>query len=117
MDLRNDETLKALLSQIQEDQREFMQEEDVAYRESDIAECGRILLEHLTALETAEDATEGLARVRDTVEKLNRLNAQCEGVLIETDGREDICELITHAGALRGFHAEDEDVTEEWRDW
>ena len=45
------------------------------------------------------------------------LNATCEYNLIETDPREDICSFIIRAGALAGFNAADEDVTEEWREW
>jgi hypothetical protein len=36
---------------------------------------------------------------------------------VETDRREDICSILIRAGAVLGFNAEDEDVTEEWREW
>ena len=52
-----------------------------------------------------------------TVLKLNDLNERAGEDLIETDQREDICEYITKADALLGFNTEDEDVTEEWREW
>ena len=55
--------------------------------------------------------------MKATVLKLNKLNEKAGYELIETDQREDICKYIIRAGALLGFNGEDEDVTEEWRDW
>lgn len=68
-------------------------------------------------MEAAANRAAGLALVRDAVLALNVLNEQCGGELIETDQREDLCEVLLRAGALRGFHYADDDVTEEWRDW
>ena len=54
--------------------------------------------------------------VKQAVLALNALNKRCNGNLIETDQREDICELILVAAAQAGLHT-DEDITEEWREW
>jgi hypothetical protein len=54
--------------------------------------------------------------VKDLVLKLNALNDRCQGSLIETDQREDICELIESSLTQASIPFEG-DVTEEWREW
>ena len=61
--------------------------------------------------------SQGLAVFQSNVLHLNQLNEQCNGELIETDAREDLCAIIIRAGFLRGFNAADEDLTEKWRSW
>lgn len=117
MDLRKDQNLSGVLSKALRDQREYMKEVDVGYQESDIVRCGEILSGHLAALQDAASPQEGLDCARTTVLALNELNVSCGYELIETDGRELICAFLIRAGALRGFNAEDEDITEEWREW
>jgi hypothetical protein len=55
--------------------------------------------------------------VKTAVVKLNRLNEQCYGCLIETDQREQLCELIISAAKRAGLVSTVYDITEEWRDW
>ncbi len=57
-----------------------------------------------------------LAAAKQAVLNLNALNKECGGRLIETDQREDLCELILVAAKLAGLES-DEDITEEWREW
>ena len=57
-----------------------------------------------------------LDEIRRVVQKLNRLNASCDGALIETDQREDLCQLILQAARKAGLKS-DADVTEAWREW
>jgi hypothetical protein len=112
-----DATLLSLRTRLLQGMREYMAEGEPSYAESDVRECENILMGHLQAVESAADRAEALRHVHDTVLRLNELNSRCGGELIETDQREDICALIIRAGSLRGFNAEDEDVTEQWRDW
>ena len=111
-----DETLAAKMATLLAGMRDFMAP-DVSYDEQHVAECERILNEHATSIDRSRDAAAALVAVRNTVMKLNALNDRCDGALIETDQREQICEFIIQAGAMRGFNRPDEDVTEEWREW
>jgi hypothetical protein len=54
--------------------------------------------------------------VKRVVLKLNKLNASCDGALIETDQREDLCELIQTAAKSAGLNS-DQDATVSWREW
>lgn len=59
---------------------------------------------------------QALAIVKQTVLKLNKLNASCDETLIETDQREDLCQLIKLAIVNAGFRVNG-DITESWREW
>ena len=48
---------------------------------------------------------------------MNELNHRTGHDLIETDQREEICAFIIKAGAIMGFNAEGQDVTDQWREW
>ena len=117
MNLFQNPAMADLKTRLLESMREFMREADVEYGEADIVECGTILDEHLSAVAAAADRDDALACVRTTVLRLNALNERCDDSMIETDERETICEFIIRAGAIRGFNEEDEDVTEDWREW
>ena len=75
----------------------------------------RDFLETLSALPKGQTA-KIVAEVKRIVVKLNKLNASCDGALIQTDQREDLCRLIQTAANKAGLKA-DEDVTAEWREW
>ncbi len=96
---------------------QFITEGEVDYDETHIAACDDILGKYLEFIDVAPDKSTGLQHTRDAVLALNELNDRCDGELIETDQREGICALINRGGALRGFNADDEDMTEEWREW
>lgn len=90
------------------------------YSEAEIAECNAILSVYLDAVQSVSvrnNPARIMAAVQKTIESLNELNDRCGGSLIETDGREDICELIQCAAIGAGLNCADEDITEEWRDW
>ena len=57
-----------------------------------------------------------LKRTKELVLKLNVLNEKCEYAIIETEQREDICELISMVINSTG-HNLNEDITHEWREW
>lgn len=95
---------------------DFM-DEDTGYNQSHVDECGRILDDYLEAISIAENKETATGITKSTVQKLNELNEQSGEELIETDQREQICEMIILAGHLKGFNGADEDVTEDWREW
>jgi hypothetical protein len=91
---------------------------DCSYTQEDIDRCAAIVDAYLSDM--AKDSGMSQDSIRDAVKKvvldLNALNEQCEGSLIETEQREDLCQLIL-SGATRAGLDTDEDVTEEWREW
>jgi hypothetical protein len=54
--------------------------------------------------------------VQRAVEALNALQARCDGHLIGTDQREQLCALVQR-GAARVGVGHGEDLTVEWRAW
>jgi len=115
--MSDDKKLAEILARLVEGMREYMDDGDVAYDASDIAECEAILVEHANVMARVGDRDAAREQVRATVMKLNALNERCDSELIETDQREDICAIIIRIGYLHGFNDENEDVTEAWRDW
>ena len=116
MNLIENPQLLEIKASVIEGMVDFM-DEDTAYSQSDIDECGQILTSHLTALSSCEDQSNSLEVVKATVIRLNALNDKADCELIETDQREQICEFIIQAGFLKGFNRSDEDITEDWREW
>jgi hypothetical protein len=95
----------------------YMDSGEASYSEEDIDRCRDILISHAKALELVKDRAGAIDLVKATVLELNKLNQGAGEELIETDQREEICGFIIKAGAIMGFNSEDEDVTEEWREW
>lgn len=92
-------------------------EESPDYTAADVNACITLLLEFMTEMEY-ETQTQGSVKshVRELVLSLNDLNAQCDGCLIETDQREEICEFICKV--MTNANVEfSSDITEEWREW
>jgi hypothetical protein len=58
-----------------------------------------------------------LGAVQRAVVALNELNVDTNYCLIETDQREQLCEIIIAAARDAGLATGDDDITEEWRDW
>jgi hypothetical protein len=113
--------LDALKISLLEDMREYM--EDVAadghepgYSEADIGKCESILDTFLTTVRSAKsgDTEFVMGAVKEAVLALNALNEDYN--LIETDQREQICELIIQSAVAVGVGS-GEDITEEWREW
>ena len=117
MSAAEDSAIIQLRATLLKGMHEYMKDGDVAYDESHISSCDGILSRYLDAMGRASDRDSALDLVKQAVLALNELNDQCGGELIETDQREDICAILIRGGALRGFNADDEDVTEEWREW
>jgi len=78
------------------------------------------LIERLAALGEQAPESDKIDAFRETVEALNALNEKNE-ILIETDEREDLCELcniIATAAAIDpAKYGDGEGPASEWRDW
>ena len=93
---------------------------DAGYTQADIDRCARIIDGLLASLEDLPKGKRNesiLKVVKAAVLKLNKLNDRCDGGLIETDQREQLCELIITAAKRAGLVSDVYDITEEWRAW
>jgi hypothetical protein len=89
-----------------------------SYTEKDIDQCAAVVDAYLAKLAKGSGMSQD--SIRDAVKKavlaLNALNEECEGSLIETDQREDLCQLVLMTATQAGLDT-DEDISEEWREW
>jgi hypothetical protein len=110
--------LEELIKSILSGMLDFIEDDgDADYGEKDIAECKGYLYEFLKQMSLnnlQEDVA--LSEVKNLVISLNKLNERCDECLIETDQREEICELIFMALTNASIPFEG-DPTEEWREW
>lgn len=91
---------------------------DCGYTREDVDRCSSMIdayLNDVTENRGAGDSEIVLA-VKKVVLGLNELNNNCGGGLIETDQREDLCQIILMAAQENGLTTTD-DVTEQWREW
>ena len=118
-----EESLAAVRARLQAGMIGYLEDEDgdddedgeAPYTRADIDECMRIVDTYL--VEVRRTPPTGLIPlVRDAVLRLNALNDRCEGALIETDQREDLCQILLVAARSAGMK-EQGDVTEPWREW
>ncbi|MFM9879633.1 MAG: hypothetical protein ACKVOO_04390 [Burkholderiaceae bacterium] len=103
-----------------EDDPEFDADFDAGYVQEDIDQCAVILDTYFDAVANApEDEREEaiMEAVKTAVLELNALNEQSDGGLIETDQREQLCDLIILAASEAGLETGGQDITEEWREW
>lgn len=120
--MESERSLNEVRSEILEGMREYMADVsadggDPGYTEADIGRCASILDGYLSRVSGAgRNADVVMGAVKDVVLELNELNERCDSGLIETDQREQICELIILAAAAAGVGS-GEDLTEEWREW
>jgi hypothetical protein len=73
-----------------------------------------------SVLEKAPEAQKNkyiMAAVKKTILRLNELNEECDGGLIETDQREDLAKLINLAAKQAGLESSADDITYKWREW
>ena len=92
---------------------------DPGYTQKHVDDCAKIIDAYLDALERMRGTREDqmiLSEAKRAVLSLNVLNDECDGSLIETDQREQICELMIVAAKYAGL-AFDGDFTEDWREW
>jgi hypothetical protein len=89
---------------------------DCGYAREDVDRCEEVVDAYLNAVSNASSGDDVRRIVKQVVIDLNELNDSREGCLIETDQREDLCELILVAARQAGLDSDD-DITEEWREW
>ncbi|MEL6399187.1 MAG: hypothetical protein AAFR26_08895 [Cyanobacteria bacterium J06626_4] len=91
---------------------------DCGYTQADIDRCAAIVDAYLADIAANTDPDKDQLRfiIKKAVLQLNDLNDSCGGSLIETDEREDLCEIILVAAQACGLTTT-QDITEEWRDW
>lgn len=112
-----------LKGQILDGMIEYMEldgESDAGYSNEEVDKCAILLEQYLE--EVLSPTIYGNSKkirkvVQSAVIALNELNAACDHSLIETDQREQICELIISAAVNAGLKSDGNDITEEWREW
>lgn len=99
---------------------DFIEDDDEpAYEKKDVDECDEILTTFLKDAGTHPSRVDFSwlsSKVEHMVKQLNDLNAKHEQQLIETDQRNDLCELVRLVIEDAG-HECNVDITEEWREW
>lgn len=100
-----------------EDDPEYDPDWDAGYTQEHIDACDAALETFFTEMSRATHNRDAiLATVRKLVLCLNDINHRCDGSMIETDQREQICDLVAVAATEAGLDTDD-DLTEEWREW
>ena len=94
---------------------DFLPETD--HSQAEIDQCRSILVSLGRDIEISAARDMAMDAVRKAVVSLNILNDTCEGCLIETGEREEICIGIISLMHEKGFNDEKQDLTEEWREW
>ncbi len=98
---------------VDENDPEYNPQFDAGYTQIHVDRCSGIIDDFLALLEkTPEKAHQNeyiMDAVKKTILNLNELNEECDGNLIGTDQREDLCKLIDLAAS--------HDITYEWREW
>lgn len=109
--------IKEILPRLKGDMIDFIVPGDTGYSEKEVETCMQLISDYLQAMEASTSKEEGMKVVEKTVLALNELNEASDYELIETGQREDIAEIIIMAGSLKGYNEEDDDITEDWREW
>jgi hypothetical protein len=110
--------IKLMIDRLKEGMLGFIEGDDEApYTTVDVDKSVDIITKYLDGINKTSNKDDAMKIVEKTVLSLNELNEQCDFALIETDQREDICEIIIQAGHSKGYNELSEDITEEWRKW
>jgi len=105
---------------VDENDPDYDPEFDAGYTQKHVDRCSEIINDFLTSLEKTPDAQKNkyiIAAVKKTVLRLNELNEECDGSLIETLQRDYLGELINLAARHAGLESSADDITYEWREW
>ena len=106
-----------LLDSLEFGMLDYMKYGNENYNETDVKLCMTIMNSYLSKISVSKSKIEGMRIVKNTVMDLNVLNQKCNGKLIETDQREQICPIIILAAYEKGYNRINEDITEEFREW
>ncbi|MGH9936866.1 MAG: DUF5713 family protein, partial [Blastocatellia bacterium] len=105
---------------VDENDPEYNPEFDAGYTQKHVDRLSEIIDDFLASLEKTPEAQKNeyiMDAVKKTILRLNELNEECDGSLIETGQREDLCKLIDLAARDAGLESSAYDITYEWRDW
>jgi len=88
------------------------------YTPPDVKTIEKLLVDYLNKMKTLKQNKENYYRsiVKSLNLELNRINDKCDGPIIETDQREDICDFIIQIALFYGYINEEIDITEECRE-
>jgi hypothetical protein len=103
-----------------ENDPDYDPEFDAGYTQQDVEQCGELLDRFFQSIEHISEQEKNAAileTVKTTVLGLNQLNDACDGRLIETDQREQLCEIIILTAREAGLVSSQDDITEAWREW
>jgi len=107
----------ALLDDLKASMVSYLETAQPPYTITDINSCEKILKAYIAGIQTSRSKAAGMQLVENTVLELNALNSKTQQTLIETDQREMIAEIIILASSRRGYNHDNEDITEQWREW
>jgi len=105
---------------VDENDPEYGPEFDAGYTQKHIDRLSEIIDDFLASLEKTPEAQKNeyiMDAVKKTILRLNELNEEVDGSLIETDQREYLCKLIDLAARHAGLESSVDDITYEWREW
>ena len=114
------EYLERVKTEVTDPILEYMRDAEIDdFTAKDVARCGALLEEYLTALSELREPEDAdiMAQVEKVVLALNDLNEELDYTLIETVEREAIALLIQDAAEACGLQDVPDDVTEDWREW
>lgn len=111
------QSIEAQIASLKRSMTDYMKSAHPNYTEKDIEKCVQILTEYNIEMSNSKSKEDGMQIVKATVLKLNELNENSSEELIETGEREAIATIIITVGHNKGYNSEDEDITEEWREW
>lgn len=113
--------IESLKTDLLSGMQSYLDKYNAGYTTNDIQQCGKIVDTYITNMKNLKDSEDEeaiLAEVQSVVEKLTDLNDACDDPIIETDQREIFCDIINMCAVEAGFpNEDDEDLTEEWREW
>jgi hypothetical protein len=105
---------------VDENDPEYDPEFDAGYTQKHVDRCSEIIDDFLASLENTPEAQKNeyiMDAVKNTILRLNELNEECDGSLIETGQREDLGKLINSAARHAGLVTNTYDITYVWREW
>lgn len=115
--LANDKEIIELQLTLQSNMTEYLSSGEAEYSVKHKDKCFKLVNSYLSKMDRSSTSEKTLKLVKKTVVGLNKLNLKCNHSLIETDERESLAEIINRAAFLKGFNPDDDDLTEEWREW
>ncbi len=117
ININENKSIKEISKNLKNGMIDYLKYADNEYTKEDVDECMKLIENFVDKITKSKSKIEGLKLVDKVVIQLNELNNKCGGRLIETDQREDICQIIINAGFQKGYNSKNEDTTEKLRDW